>query len=193
MSPNPNSFYPEPTRDISPSQIKQRTFNPDFDAIRTFIVGGELIFDIGDVKIGAVEIEDRNSGTRLDVEVVRDFQAAIVRDAVEFQKTKVNNFGSAMVSPSINSTLVTYTVPSGATFTFTGAIVGGDEIGEFTMEIGGNVVTLVRNSGSNRTIQLRFVEPPDAGESTEIAIRVTNTSDRTRQFEATLSGFILPS
>ncbi len=191
MTSNPD--WQDPNRDVSPSQIIQRTFdNPD-DAWRVNVVAGSISIDPGEINIGAVELKDQNSDNRVDVEIIGSFNAVITRDAIDFQKTKVNVFGSALVTPGSTLTLVSYVVPVSSVFTFSGGIVGGDESGEFTFEIAASTIALVRNSGSNRTIMLRFLEPPSAGAATLLQIKVKNIGIKPKQFEATLSGYTMPA
>lgn len=144
----------------------------------------------GDFQIGAVELKDRDSNTRADIETIGNYNGLLVKDVTEFQKQKLNNFGSASVSPGATITLATYNVPAGKRFVYSGGIVGGTEQGEFTFDI--NLVTqaLIRNSGSNPTIQVKFIEPPEASAGAVIELKVKNISNKTRSFEATLSGFL---
>lgn len=155
------------------------------------MVQGNISIDPGDIQIGAVEIKDHDSTTRLDVETISDYNAIMVRDVVEFQKAKVNVFGSTSVTPSSTVTLATYTVPSGKVFVLTGGIVGGRMHGHFEFEVGGSTVAVVRNSGANPTIQVKFHEPPEASASTVINIKLTNDGHNTRPFEALLSGYTI--
>ena len=149
-----NPQFPDPNKDISDHEIRKRYFDSTKDAVRVDVIDGDITINVGDIEIGAVEIKDHDSETRVDVEECHDYNALLVKDCMEFQKAKVNVFGSSSVSPSATVTLATYTVPAGKRFFFTGGIVGGDGTGEFEFEVGGSNVALVRNSGSNRTIQI---------------------------------------
>jgi len=151
-----------------------------------------LAVDIrGDIQIGAVELKDGNTDTRVDVENVGSYNAVMAMDVVNYQKQKINIFGSSLVAPGVTVTLATYTVPVGKTFTYSGGIVGGKSMGSFEFVINSITNALVRNSGSNPTIQVKFIEPPEASGNSIIDLRVTNDGDLARQFEATLSGFII--
>jgi hypothetical protein len=191
MAPNP--LFPDPNKNISLPQVIHRCFDSTDDLWRVDVVKGNISIDPGDIEIGAVEIKDHNSETRLDVEAVSDYNAIMVRDVVEFQKAKVNVFGSTSITPAATVTLATYTVPAGKIFVLTGGIVGGRMHGEFEFEVGGSTVAVVRNSGSNPTIQVKFFEPPEASASTVINIKATNDGHQTRPFEATLSGYTINS
>lgn len=142
----------------------------------------------GTISVGAVKIEDGNSGTLADVELTAGGLNGLVVIPQEPARTKVNNFGSAVVAPGATLQLVSYTVPVGMTFTFAGGIIGGTATGEFTFIIGGTTIALIRNSGSNKTIISAFPEMPDAGAGTLVEIKVKNVDNKARTFEATLSG-----
>lgn len=144
-----------------------------------------------DIEIGAVEIKDSNTDTRVDVEPVGPYNAILTKDITEFQKQKINNFGTATVAPSATITLATYTVPVGKRFIYSGGIVGGTEVGEFYFDINANTQALVRNSGSNPTIQVRFIEAPEASGGSTVDLKVKNISNKTRTYEANLSGYIV--
>ena len=191
MAPNP--LFPDPNKNISLPQVVHRCFNSTDDLWRVDVVQGNISIDPGEINIGAVEIKDHDSTVRLDVEPVSDYNAIMVRDAIEFQKAKVNVFGSTSVTPASTVTLATFTVPAGKIFVLTGGIVGGRESGNFEFEVGGSTVAIIRNSGSNPTIQARFNEPPEASAATVINIKVTNDGHKTRPFEATLSGYTINS
>jgi len=185
-----NPFWQDPNRNTSPSQITQRVFEPDDDLIRVSVVK-PIELTVGDIQIGAVEIKDGDTDTRADVETIGAYGALMVYDPIEFQKAKVNIFGSAIVTPGNILNLAQFVVPAGKTFTFSGGIVGGEQEGEFYFDIGGATVALARNSGSNRTIQLRFLEPPTAGAAQIINLKVKNIANKTKQYEATLSGYTI--
>jgi hypothetical protein len=135
--------------------------------------------------------EIKNISNKISIQTIGDFNAILSVDVVEFQKSKINVFGSSIIVPSNTLTIASYTVPVGKTFTFSGGIIGGDESGEFYFEIDNNVIALARNSGSNRTIFFKFLEAPTAGSGSVINIRAKNIGHRTKQYEATLSGYTI--
>lgn len=186
-----NPHWPDPNRNISLPQVIHRCFNSTDDLWRVDVVQGNISIDPGDIQIGAVEIKDHDSTVRLDVEPVHDFNAILVVDAFQFQKTKINTFGSTSVTPGSTVTLATFTVPAGKVFHFTQATVGGRDAGEFELEVGGSTVAFVRNSGSTQTLDHKFAEPPESSAGTIINIKVTNIGHVTKTFEATLSGFTI--
>lgn len=159
------------------------------DGLTALVVDASLT--VSDIEIGAVELKDANSETRVNVVAVGSQNAVLIKDVSEYQKQKINNFGSSNVGPGATATLATYTVPTNKQFTYTGGIVGGTAEGEFTFDINTITLALVRNSGSNPTIQVQFLEPPDASAGSIIDLKVTNNSNKTRSFESTLSGYII--
>ena len=185
-----NPDWPDPNRNTSTSQISQRVFDDDDDLIRVSVIK-PIPLEVSDIQIGAVEIKDGDSDTRADVAEVGGNNGLVVQNAIDQAKSKVNIFGSTTVSPGVTVTLATYTVPVGKAFTFTGGIVGGTANGEFHFEIAGSDIAVYRNSGSNPSCQLRFVEPPTATAGSIINIKVKNCDNKTRIFESTLSGYTL--
>lgn len=191
MPANPD--YPEPNKNVSLPGVIHRCFDNDDDCWRVNVVAGSISIDPGEINIGAVEIKDHNTDTRLDVEVVGDYNAILVSDAIEYQKAKVNMWGSTSITPSSTVTLVTYTVPSGKIFTLTQAIIGGRNCGEFEIEVGGSNIALIRNSGAHPTSIVKFEEPPEASAGTVINIKAKNIGHVTRPFEATMAGYTINS
>jgi len=150
----------------------------------------EALLEASQISIGAVTIKDQNSNTQADVENV-GLNALVVTFAETILKTKVVQFGASVVGPGATVTLISYTVPALKTFHWVGAFVGGRESGEFTLQINGATVVLIRNSGSIRTINSKFPEDPEASGSSVVEIKVKNISELSRSFEATLFGYTL--
>lgn len=117
--------------------------------------------------------------------------ALLVHDSIEYNKEKVNVYNSQSIATGATITVSTYTVPVGKKFVFTGATIGGDESGEFLLEVNGSDVALIRNSGSMRTINHKFVEPPEANAGQIVNIKVKNIGRRTTQYETSLCGYII--
>ena len=112
--------------------------------------------EVSDIQIGAVEIKDGNSDLRADVEISALGKNGLVVIPTEIAKQSINNFGNAVLAPDASLTLASYTVPVGKRFIFKGGVVGGSGPGAFSFRIASSTQCLVRNSGSNRTIQLNF-------------------------------------
>jgi hypothetical protein len=110
---------------------------------------------------------------------------------MEPAKQKINNFGSSVLAPSAILTIATYTVPALKRFIFAGGTVGGSKAGEFQFIINSGTQCLVRNSGSSRTVQLVFLEPPEASAGSVIEIKAKNIDNTAGSFEALLSGHIV--
>jgi len=182
------------TIDVAIPQLAKRVLLVDEDGNyytddNRLPVNASLVVE--DIQIGAVELKDGDSNTRVDVETVGSYNAVLSQDVVEFQKQKVNNFGSASVAPGATVTLVTLTVPATKRFVYRGGIVGGNDHGKFEFQINSITQATVRNSGSNPTIQVTFIEPPEASTGSVVDLNVTNNSNKTKSFEATLSGYII--
>lgn len=186
-----NPDWQDPNRNVSGGQITQRTFDYDNDAVRVNVVE-PIELKVEDIQIGAVEIKDDTTDTRANVLVVGGTNAIITRDVIQQTKTSVNSFGSAIITPSATVTLATFTVATGTSFTFVGGMVGGDEVGEFHFEVAGSDIGLFRNSGANRTAIVKFPEPQTVGAGTLINIKATNIGHKSKQFEATVSGYSIP-
>jgi len=156
-----------------------------------------LVVDMAsDIQIGAVEIKDWNSDTRVDVQTIGNYNAMLVRDADAFQRSTVNIYGDAQVSYDNETTVCSYTVPTGKTFKFTGVIVGGNADGEFSLEVGATRVALVRNSASSRTGTYKFWNEISVNSGGVVNVKAKNRSivkNNTRQFEATINGHTIPS
>lgn len=167
--------------------ILQRVFDETKDRIR---VDAEL--EVSDIEIGAVEIKDGASDTRVTVITTNNVNSLAVTLYPNPSKAKVTNFGSSSVASGATITLATYTVPASKRFYFMGGMIGGNESGEFTFEINSVVVGLYRNSGSNRSAVVTLLNEPEASSTAVIDIRVKNIGDKTRTFEATLMGYTLP-
>ena len=121
--------------------------------------------------------------------------ALVTADLTETLKSVVNIYGDASGSYDTPVTLATYTVPSGKTFRFTGAIVGGNADGEFYLEVNATRIALIRNSASARTISAQIWNPVTVNSGGIISIKAKNVSYRkqSRQFEATINGYNLNS
>jgi hypothetical protein len=143
----------------------------------------------GTITIGAVSIKDEGTGLTADVIDMGDLNALAVVCVDEGQKTKINQFGSSSIASGATDTLCSYTVPSGKIFIWSGAILGGNEAGEFSMILSSSNIARVRNSGSIRTIPLTFPEKVEASSGNVIEIKAKNIGYRTTIFEATLQGY----
>ena len=155
----------------------------------------EASIDVGDIHIGAVEIKDKDSDIRATVIQRLTDTALIVQDLSEYQKNTVNIYGEATVPWDTEITLCTYTVPTSKTFNFSGIIIGGNADGEFFAKIGGTPIAKIRNTAAARTISAIFWNNPKVNAGGNVTITAKNISIRknTREFEATLNGFILPA
>lgn len=189
MASNPD--WQDPNRNVSDSTINKRTFDFDNDAIRVNVVE-PIELKVEDIQIGAVEIKDGETDTRASVITQGTTNALVVRTLVEQVKTTVNSFGSAIVNPGITLTLASYTITAGNSFTFQGGIVGGNGSGEFHFEVDGNDIALVRNSGAQPTIKIKFPEPQKISTPVVVNIKVKNIGHTSQPFEATLSGYNVP-
>lgn len=68
------------TANISPSQIIQRSFNPDTDTLRVDVIEGNITLNPGNINIGSITIKDQNSGLNADVEDCGDgFNGLVVK------------------------------------------------------------------------------------------------------------------
>lgn len=104
---------------------------------------------------------------------------------------KINVFGENLIAADNTLSLVNYTVPPGKKFIFKGGIIGGEESGEFLFQINNGTVSLARNSGSNRTMTINFIEGMECVEGDIVSILAKNKGDKQRQFESTLFGHLI--
>lgn len=144
----------------------------------------------GSITLGAVSIEDPDTGLTVDIRTIGDLNAFIVQDVNEAQKVRITEYGSSLISSSGIDITVDYTVPSGKVFLWVGVIVGGAESGEFECRVNGATKSLIRNAGADRTKSVTFPEEILLSESDIAEIRVTNIGNKTRSFETTIMGYI---
>ena len=199
FDPSKDKLRVELDSDIQIGAVEIKDWNSDLRADVLIREDGKhaLVVDVSsDIQIGAVEIKDWNSDTRVDVQTIGNYNAMLVRDAYEFQKATVNIYGDAQISYDSEITVVSYTVPIGRTFKFSGAIIGGNADGEFSLEVNSTRVALVRNSVSVRTGTYKFWNEITVNAGGIVDIKVTNRSivkKNTSQFEVTLNGHTVPS
>jgi hypothetical protein len=142
----------------------------------------------GTISLGAVKIADASGSPVANVVPTSGGQNGLVVVTAEVPKSKVTVYGTGMIAPSTTLTLATYTVPSLKRFVYGGAMVGGASSAEFDLRVGMATIAKVRNSGSNRTIVVKFPEEPEASAGTTVEIVAENLSDLARTFEATIFG-----
>jgi len=128
---------------------------------------------------------------RLIKAIRTDVDGNLIVVQIDTYRSKVILYGDEMVAPAATAILATFTVPSGRRFYFKGGLVGGDEYGEFSFEISAGRIGMWRNSGSARSAVITFPEQPEASAGAIITISVTNNSNKTKQFEATIYGYTL--
>jgi len=144
---------------------------------------------VSSITIGGVYIYDYNSGLGADVIPNDAGQNGLVVVCTSPAKSKVTIYGSGMIAPSGTLTLATYAVPALKRFVWTGAMVGSAAVGEFDLKIGAAVIAKVRNSGSNRTITVKFPEEPEASAGSTVEVVGENIGDLARSFETTIFGY----
>lgn len=110
---------------------------------------------------------------------------------VEALKNTVNIYGESSVNYDEEVTLATYTVPTGYTFGFTGATIGGNADGEFSLKVNGGTVAKARNTAAVRTLSVVLWNHPKVNAGGIVSVTVKNVSYRkgTRLFETNLNGF----
>lgn len=145
--------------------------------------------EVSDIQIGAVEIKDHDTGLRLDVETVYDFHAAMVYDAVEYQKARTNLFGEDTVAKEDTSTLVTRTVAASKKYIVTAMLIGGDGAGIFRLKVDGSTEVKARNSGATRSPLIKFEEHYEASATQTILVEVESVESKTHDYEVTLFGY----
>jgi len=156
----------------------------------------DALVDVGDIHIGAVEIKDHDTDTRVSVEECGVYNAMMTKDCLDAQSNTVNVYGEANIPYDTEITLATFNVPVGRKFKFTGMIVGGDADGEFFAKVDGSIVAKVRNSSAVRTITAKFWNEPSSNAGGQVTITCKNVSwvkRNTKEFEATLNGYTIPA
>ena len=145
----------------------------------------------GTITIGAVAIEDEVTGLTANVREINDLNALIVEDAYTAQKERIVKFGDTVVAAGATGTLVSYTVPAGKEFWFTGYIVGGNRPAEFEIFKGVTQLARMRNSGSQRSREFTFPEWIEGSAGDVFTIKANSIAYvGSETFEATLFGFI---
>ena len=162
--------------------------SPNITAMDVNVVGGISVdFSPGDIQIGAVEIKDHDSNTRLDVVEIQTGQHAMLTR--EARGSNISVFGSDIISPSVTLDVATRTVPVGQRFIWKGGIIGGNDAGEFIFKVNGSVKHFWRNAGANRSKDLIFPHQLEANAGDTVTVSVKNVGNKIRQFEASISGF----
>lgn len=143
------------------------------------IVAGEGIDDICQVK------NTNLNGSEYGL-VVRPLPTTPSNSILEFN---TNN----SIADSVETILVSYTVPAGKTFYFTGLVTQGDVPAVYRVYIGGSCKMSFRSTSSNPCITQSFHMPAfSASASSVITIKVTHyISGVTGGFEGTLLGYIV--
>lgn len=95
---------------------------------------------------------------------------------------KTNLYGTQLTAPGIETTLISYVVPVGKTFSVTDMIGWGQYDGEFLIKVDGTEVGGGRTSPSFRTLSLSYLNAPitvNAGSGVTVTITQYSTSAET--------------
>jgi len=136
--------------------------------------------------IKVAEIQDPTTGLRANVIEESGQNALVVSDSTNATKTEDNRFGESLIGAGATDTVVTITVIAGKNQYITGMLVGGNGPAEFKLYINSVEKARIRNSGSNRTVPLKFPETFDTSASDIIEVKATNINERAWTYECTL-------
>jgi len=157
----------------SPVAIDNFEHDHKYMAKRVRMVGPTPFILEGDLQIGAVEIKDRNTDLRANVENIGGKGALDVNIVSGQLQTKdvVNQYAQISNVPRlIETTLVTLTVPPGKRYHFKAYTGGGEADGLFRMKINNTVINTMRNSGAMRSVQVSLW-----GEGCEVPVSAGGT------------------
>jgi len=141
-------------------------------------------FEIGDIAIGAVEIKDGDSDTRVDVEADPEattknsmfVQAPSLLDVLEQilaaqgGGNPVEKFGETSVSGNTETTLASYTVPAGKKVQVRGIFGEGVDNGVFRLYIDGTKVWQKRNAWTDRNVEGAMFAEATASQAIEVKV-----------------------
>lgn len=112
-------------------------------------------------------------------------------DAVLFG-TPVNVFSEVLALFATETTILTYSVPVGQTFSITRVIGWGDYDGEFLVRVDGTLMGGGRTSAAERTLHLPYNSGPIVATSGQIiTVTIIHYSPAIRLFRANLLGGLL--
>lgn len=106
---------------------------------------------------------------------------------------QVVSFNIATLVPSgIETTVVTYTVPSSKTFYFIGLVASGNTNALFKLYSNSTALLGGRSSVANLTLHINYAfSPIQVAEGDTISIKTTHQAGTTCDFEATILGYLL--
>lgn len=112
---------------------------------------------------------------------------------LSYPGTEANTYDDVTLVPtSVETTIVSYTVPVGYTFYFIGLNTSGNANAIFRLYVDGSIVLAARNSVANLTVSLNYSQSPikvSAGDT--IAIKVIHSVSASCDFEGTILGYIV--
>ena len=117
----------------------------------------------------------------------------VTRPVMGYPGTSVTAFNmTTLVPQNTETTVITYTVPSGKTFHFLGFVASGNANALFKLYVAGDTVLAGRSSVANLTIQMTHaLSPFQVFEGDTIVLKVTHQANVGCDFEGTIFGFNL--
>lgn len=167
------------------SNVLSRVYDKVENALR--VKGISVTLEGADIEIGAVELKN---GTTDDRAFIAPDGALSVREAQNTQP--VNVFSTAAGTPAVFSDILTYTVPIGTVFWFSGYVLTGEAEGKFEILINASVVSTYRITRAQMTADMNFGRgalKATAGQT--ITVRVRNAELISYNFEAQIYGYLI--
>ncbi len=149
----------------------------------------DATINVGTVSIGNVGIKDGNSGIIADVENIGSYNALLVKEINDYQKTPYHVYSSSSIAAGATLTVSSYTVSTANQFVWKGVLLSADELCEFYVTIDGTRKGVWRNSGSERGKQLIFAEAIIVTAGALVEVKAKNLSNKTKTFHATIQGY----
>lgn len=97
-----------------------------------------------------------------------------------------------LVPTSVETTVVTYTVPTGKKFYFLGYNCSGNTNAIFKLYVNGNVYFASRSSTANLNAEKTFSYPPfSVNQSITVTLKVIHSNTASCDFEGTIIGYLI--
>ena len=127
----------------------------------------------------------------LPQEALIDSQRRVVVfiDGISQQPSFIIEGTNGAVPQSVETTLVSYTVPAGKTFRVTAITGSGEANGVFKLYVDSVRKLTLRNSAAAPNVQRTYRNPLEVSEGKTVAFKVTHTRPQVQEFNATLEGY----
>jgi hypothetical protein len=122
-----------------------------------------------------------------------DEYGIVTRPILSYPGIEITEFDLVTLVPTnVETTITTYTVPSGKTLNFTGFVASGNANALYKLYVATDTIFASRTSVSNLTYSLLFATPPfQVGQGVTIVLKVIHQAGVACDFEGTILGYIV--